>query len=80
MRQVCYVCGILFGIKEPYENDQETHGLCGECYEMEMNRLKKEIGRRRILSGDPENVPSLEEEREKFLKRVELWKPLGGDL
>jgi len=42
MRQVCYICGILYGLKEPYDNDAETGGLCDECFPLEMERLKKE--------------------------------------
>jgi NMD protein affecting ribosome stability and mRNA decay len=39
MKQVCYECGKLYGIKEPYEDDSETHGLCQECFDNEMKKL-----------------------------------------
>ena len=39
MRQVCYVCKILYGVKEPFENNSETHGLCPECFKQEMLKL-----------------------------------------
>jgi len=42
MRQVCYICGILYGLKEPYDNDAETSGICDECLPLEIERLKKE--------------------------------------
>lgn len=40
MRQICYICGILYGVKEPFEDDSETHGLCPECFELEMKKLE----------------------------------------
>jgi hypothetical protein len=42
MRQVCYNCKILYGIKEPLDDDSETHGLCPECFELEMAKLDTE--------------------------------------
>jgi hypothetical protein len=46
MRRVCCICGIFYGFKEPLEDDSETHGLCPECFENEMAKLKslEEIG------------------------------------
>jgi len=41
MRQVCYICGILYGIKDPIEDDRETHGLCPDCFEIEMRKLQE---------------------------------------
>jgi len=43
MRQVCMDCGILYGIKEPLEDDSETHGLCEECFPLEMKKIEKEL-------------------------------------
>lgn len=40
MRQVCYVCKILYGIKQPLEDDSETHGLCPGCFELEIKKLE----------------------------------------
>lgn len=42
MRQVCYNCKILYGVKEPLDDDSETHGLCPECFELEMAKLSKD--------------------------------------
>jgi hypothetical protein len=39
MRCVCVYCGILYNVKEPLENDSETHGSCDECYRIEMHNL-----------------------------------------
>ena len=44
MRQICMDCGILYGIKEPLEDDSETHGLCEECFPLEMQKIEKELG------------------------------------
>jgi hypothetical protein len=37
------ICGILFGLKEPYENDEETHGICEDCFPIEMERIEREV-------------------------------------
>jgi len=42
MRQICYDCGILYGVKEPLDDEDETHGLCPECFQLEMEKLDKE--------------------------------------
>ena len=39
MRRVCCVCNIMFGLKEPLEDDSETHGFCPECFKIEMAKL-----------------------------------------
>jgi len=31
MRQICCYCGLLYGVKEPYDLDEETHGICPWC-------------------------------------------------
>ena len=40
MRRVCCVCGIMFGLKEPFDDDSETHGLCPECFKIEMAKIE----------------------------------------
>jgi len=40
MRCVCVYCGILYHIKEPYDNDAETHGNCDECDRIEKYNLE----------------------------------------
>lgn len=40
MRQICCVCKILYGRKEPLADDSETHGLCPECFNLEMKKIK----------------------------------------
>jgi hypothetical protein len=39
----CYICGLQYRIKPPFDNDQVTHGLCQDCFPKEMERLKKEL-------------------------------------
>jgi len=39
VRQVCYICKIVYGHKEPLDWDVETHGLCPECFEIEMKKI-----------------------------------------
>jgi len=56
MRQVCYVCGIVYGFKEPYELNEDTHGLCMDCFKTELEKInalksQKIIPRERELKG-----------------------------
>jgi len=39
MRCVCVYCGILYNVKEPFDEDFETHGNCDECDRMEKHNL-----------------------------------------
>lgn len=39
MRSICCECGILFDVKEPYEQDDETHGYCDECFPIMMLKM-----------------------------------------
>lgn len=41
MRRVCYACGIVFGLKEPLDDDRETHGLCPECLKLELKQIQE---------------------------------------
>jgi len=41
MRQICCECKICFGRKEPLNDDSETHGLCPECFKLEMQKIKE---------------------------------------
>jgi len=40
IRQCC-ICWIVFGEKEPLEDKSVTHGLCGDCFKVEMEKLDK---------------------------------------
>jgi hypothetical protein len=33
------VCKILYGTKEPLDDDSETHGLCQECFDVEIRKI-----------------------------------------
>ena len=48
MRQICMVCGILYGLKEPFGDDSETHGLCEECFLVEMKKIEIELKKAEI--------------------------------
>ena len=41
MNQICCVCKILYGRKEPLNDDSETHGLCPECFKLEMKKIEE---------------------------------------
>lgn len=41
MRQICCVCKKLFALKDPFDDDSETHGFCPECFKMEMAKLEQ---------------------------------------
>lgn len=43
MRQVCCVCKKLYGIKEPFDDDSETHGICPECLPGELQKIDDEV-------------------------------------
>ena len=36
MRCVCYECGIVYDVKPPLDQDEESHGLCDECFPIAM--------------------------------------------
>jgi len=40
---VCYICGNQYRNKPPFGNDLISHGLCGECFPVEMERIKKKL-------------------------------------
>lgn len=43
MRCQCVYCGIIYDLKEPFEDDSISHGICDECLPGVMNNLKLEI-------------------------------------
>ena len=53
MRQVCYVCKMFYGLKEPLDNDEETRGYCPECYGFQMANIERELGKAKKL--DPKD-------------------------
>lgn len=30
----------MFGFKEPFDRDEETHGFCPDCFEIEMMKIE----------------------------------------
>ena len=53
MIRVCYRCKIVFGEKEPFEDKSETHGLCDECFVLEMNDIEAALKRMRDAGWVP---------------------------
>ena len=53
MRCICCECGILYNVKPPLAQDDESHGLCEQCFKWIMNNLK--IRERRIKNDTPRN-------------------------
>ena len=53
MRQACLVCKILYGLKEPLEDDSITHGFCPECYAFQRANIERELGKAKKV--DPED-------------------------
>lgn len=44
MVRICFQCDLRIGVKEPIEDESETHGICGCCLlqrKMEMGRELK---------------------------------------
>jgi len=41
MKQICCVCKIQYGVKEPLDDDSETHGLCHEHFKLEMKKIEE---------------------------------------
>ena len=45
MKQICCVCKVQYGTKPPFDNDEETHGFCPECYKLEMKKIQRYFNR-----------------------------------
>ncbi len=43
MRCQCVICGILYDVKEPFDNDQVSHGYCELCWPWVQNNLRIEL-------------------------------------
>jgi hypothetical protein len=43
MKRVCVICHEVFGEKEPFDSDAETHGYCEICFPKELERLKTQL-------------------------------------
>jgi len=43
----CYICGLQYRIKPPLDNNSVSHGLCEDCFPIEMERLKRELAARK---------------------------------
>jgi len=43
MRCQCNYCGIIYDLKEPFEDDSVSHGICPECLPAVMKNLEIEL-------------------------------------
>jgi len=43
MRYICYICGLLYRVQPPFEEDAISHGLCDDCFDAEMERINEEL-------------------------------------
>ena len=39
MFRVCSYCERIIGVKEPFTDTSETHGICAECEEVENRKI-----------------------------------------
>lgn len=47
MRCQCVECGLIYDIKEPYEQDDVTGGYCDLCFEIIMHNLTVQRDKKR---------------------------------
>ena len=43
MRCQCSYCNIIYDLKEPFDDDSVSHGICEECFPWVMNNLQIEL-------------------------------------
>jgi hypothetical protein len=43
MYQICYVCKKCYGVKPPYDDESETHGICPECFPGELKKIEEAL-------------------------------------
>lgn len=43
MRCQCSYCDIIYDLKEPFEDDSVSHGICEECWPWVENNLQIEL-------------------------------------
>jgi hypothetical protein len=56
MRVICCVCDILYNLKEPFSNDDVSHGYCEECWPWVENNLRIEMESRTISQASRPNL------------------------
>ena len=60
MRCQCTICGIIYDLKEPYEDDSVSHGYCEICWPWVKHNLEIEISQ--IEESQNPKVPMPEDE------------------
>ena len=53
MIRICCVCKKIVGEKEPLEDKSETHTVCKDCFQKEIEKQEKAIAERRESSSVP---------------------------
>ena len=43
MRHICYICGLLYRVQAPFQEDAISHGLCADCFPAEMEKINEEL-------------------------------------
>jgi len=59
VRVICSYCGILYDLKEPFEDDSVSHGVCEECWPWVEHNLNAELARPDF--SDSKNPPPAQE-------------------
>ena len=57
MRCECVYCEILYNVKEPFEDDSVSHGMCEECSPIVLGNLERELSLRAGVPSRPEAQP-----------------------
>jgi hypothetical protein len=57
MRCICCYCEILYDVKEPFEDDSTSHGMCEECAPAVFGNLDRELSLRAGVPSGLEAKP-----------------------
>lgn len=58
MRVICSYCGILYDLKEPFEDDSISHGCCEICWPWVEHNLNIELSHGVAETGTPQDRES----------------------
>ncbi len=58
MRVICCVCEVLYDVKEPFENDQVSHGYCELCWPWVEHNLRIELAQISEAEGKAHPKPN----------------------
>lgn len=69
MIQVCVICKRIYGEKEPFWDKDYTHGYCPHCFELEIEKLKRQM---KEMEERKTNIPNRKSKREEFINQKEI--------